>query len=108
MEKEVVFYHTHDGREPFIDWLNQLRDEFLVNRIWVRIHRIQQGNYGDHKRFNGIIEIRMHFGKGYRVYCGEEDSKVVVLLMGGDKSSQDKDIKQALEYWRDYDEQKEI
>ena len=108
MEKVVVFYHTREGKEPFIVWLNQLGDEILENRIWVRIHRIQQGNYGDHKRFNGIIELRMHFGKGYRVYCGEEDSKIVVLLMGGDKSSQDKDIKQALEYGGDYNEQEKI
>jgi len=108
MEKEVITYQTREGKEPFTDWLNRLRDDVLKSRIWARTHRIRQGNYGDHKRFAGIIELRLHFGKGYRVYCGEEGNQVVVLLAGGDKSSQDKDIKQALEYWRDHYEQKKI
>lgn len=108
MEKEVVFYQTREGKEPFSDWLDELEDKILNYRIRMRIHRIRQGNYGDHKRFHGIIELRLHFGKGYRVYCGEEGNEVVILLAGGDKSSQDKDIKQALEYWRDHYEQKEI
>lgn len=108
MEKEVIVYHTREGREPFREWLNHLGNEILESHIWARTHRIRQGNYGDHKRFHGIIELRFHFGKGYRVYCGEEGDKLVILLVGGDKSSQDKDIKQALEYWRDHHEQMEI
>ncbi len=108
MEKEVIFYHTREGREPFTEWLDHLADRTLNYRIEARIHRIRQGNYGDHKRFQGIIELRLHFGKGYRLYCGEEDNRLVVLLAGGDKSSQDNDIKQALEYWRDHYGQKKI
>ena len=108
MGKEVIAYHTREGKEPFTDWLNELEDKTFKYRVLARTHRIEHGNYGDHKRFNGIIELRLHFGKGYRVYCGEDGMKVVILLVGGDKSSQGKDIKQALEYWRDYYEQKEI
>ena len=104
----MVAYHTREGREPFTDWLNELEDRTLNYRIGARIHRVKQGNYGDHKRFQGIVELRLHFGKGYRIYCGEENDKLVILLAGGDKSSQDNDIKQALEYWRDHYEQKEI
>ena len=52
--------------------------------------------------------IAYHTPEGYRIYCGEEDDKLIILLAGGDKSSQDNDIKQALEYWRDHYEQKEI
>ena len=62
------------------------------------------GIMGIIKRFGGIIELRLDFGKGYRVYCAEEGNKIVILLTGGDKSSQDKDIKEALEYWREYHE----
>ena len=78
------------------------------SRIETRINRIEQGNFGDHKRFQGIIEIRMDFGKGYRVYCGEDGNALIVLLIGGDKGSQEKDIEKALEYWRGYHEQKKI
>jgi len=102
--KTVLIYKTSDGKEPFWDWLFSLRDKILRNRIEARIERLKHGNYGDHKRFGGIIELRLDFGKGYRVYCAEEGNKIVILLTGGDKSSQDKDIKEALEYWRAYHE----
>ncbi|MBI5874050.1 MAG: type II toxin-antitoxin system RelE/ParE family toxin [Candidatus Omnitrophica bacterium] len=107
-EKIVVVYKTPGNKEPFSDWLFSLRDKIMRHRIETRIDRIRQGNYGDHKRFHGIIELRLDFGKGYRLYCGEDADMLVVLLIGGDKSSQYKDIKKALDYWRDYHEQKKI
>ncbi len=61
-----------------MEWLASLSDSYR-DRIEARINRIKQGNYGDHKRFHGIIEIRMGFGKGYRLYCAE-DGKVMVLF----------------------------
>lgn len=106
--KTIIVYKSQNDEEPFIEWLFSLRDKILRHRIETRIDRIRQGNYGDHKRFQGIIELRLDFGKGYRLYCGEDGQTLIVLLMGGDKSSQEKDIKKALEYWRDYNEQKEI
>lgn len=63
---------------------------------------MRSGNYGDHKRIKGIVELRLHFGKGYRVYFGEDKKTIVILLFGGEKSTQEKDIKKALEYWEDY------
>ena len=104
MEKEILIYKTREGKEPFINWLFSMRDKTMRHRIEARIDRIKQGNYGDHKRFQGIIEIRLDFGKGYRIYCGEDGKKLVILLIGGDKSSQEKDIQKAVEYWRDYHE----
>ncbi len=103
-EKEILIYKTRDGKEPFIDWLFSLRDKILRHRIETRIDRVRHGNYGDQKRFGGIIELRLDFGKGYRIYCGEEGKKLIILLIGGDKASQNQDIKDALEYWRDYHE----
>ena len=104
IEKNILIYETLEGKEPFIDWLYSLHDKILRHRIEARIERMKHGNYGDHKRFHGIIEIRLDFGKGYRIYCGEVGNKIIILLTGGDKSSQDKDIKEALEYWREYHE----
>jgi len=107
-EKTLLVYKTSGNKEPFTDWLFSLHDKMLRHRIETRLDRIRQGNYGDHKRFHGIVELRLDFSKGYRLYCGEDGHTLVVLLMAGDKSSQDKDIKKALEYWRDYHEQKKI
>jgi len=108
MEKEIILYQTQDGKEPYTDWINLLNDKLLKQRIETREDRIRYGNYGDHKRFHNIIELRLDFGKGYRIYCGEDGNKLVILLIGGDKSSQDRDIKKAKEYWRDYNEYKKI
>jgi len=108
MTEKTVIVYRHRDKEPFTDWLFSLRDIVTRHRIETRIDRIRYGNYGDYKRFQGIVELRFDFGKGYRLYCGEDGHTLVVLLMGGDKSSQDKDIKKALEYWRDYHEQKKI
>ena len=104
VEKDILIYKTREGKEPFIDWLFSLRDKIIRHRVETRIDTVRHGNYGDHKRFHGIIELRLDFGKGYRIYCGEEGNKLIILLIGGDKASQDKDIKEALEYWRDYHE----
>ncbi|MBF0386336.1 MAG: type II toxin-antitoxin system RelE/ParE family toxin [Candidatus Omnitrophica bacterium] len=108
MTKTIIFYQTLTGEEPVMEWFLSFRDKIYRHRIQARIDRIKQGNYGDHKRLNGIIEIRMDFGKGYRLYCGEEGQVLVILLAGGDKSTQGRDIKRALEYWRDYHDQKKI
>jgi len=108
MERIVLVYRTREGEEPFTEWLFSLRDKTIRQRIETRINRIEQGNYGDHKRFQGIIEVRLDIGKGYRLYCGEDGNALVVLLIGGDKSSQDKDIAKALDYWKEYHEQKKI
>ena len=106
--KTIISYKTQDNKEPFKDWLYSLKDKVSQKRILVRLKRVEQGNYGDHKRFSGILELRFDFGKGYRVYCGEDGNDLVLLLVGGDKSTQDKDIKKALEYWEEYREQKKI
>jgi putative addiction module killer protein len=74
------------------------------HRIETRVDRIKHGHYGDHKRFDNIIEISLNFGKGYRIYCGEDKDTIVILLQGGDKSTQKQDIQKALQYWRDYHE----
>ena len=102
--KRVIIYATLGGKEPFTDWLNQLRDVMARKRILIRVSRLlQKGNYGDCKLIGeGVSELRMFFGSGYRVYFGERGNDLVVLLCGGDKSSQSKDIEKAKKYWQEY------
>ncbi len=74
-------------------------------RIQARVLRFEEGNLGDHKSVgDGVCEARMTFGPGYRIYFGREGAAVVILLVGGDKGTQAKDIRKARAYWADYTE----
>jgi len=108
MQKTLIVYASKDNKEPFTEWLYSLKDRVVRARIEARLIRVEKGNFGDHKRFNGLVELRFDFGKGCRVYCAEDGQYLVLLLTGGDKSHQEKDIKKALEYLEDYNEQKKI
>lgn len=81
----------------FEAWLDGLRDRAAKARIQARIDRIGMGNFGDHKFFSGIGELRITYGPGYRVYFVKRGEVVVILLCGGDKDSQARDIRRALE-----------
>lgn len=101
--KRVIVYAIPNGKEPFTEWLYGLRDVMGRKRILARVSRLQQGNYGDCEPVGeGVSELRLFFGSGYRVYFGERGNDIVVLLCGGDKSSQNKDIQQAKIYWKEY------
>lgn len=94
---------TQDGDKPFTDWLESLKDKTVRYRIKERLDRIAIGNLGDYKSIEkGVYELRFAFGSGYRIYFGKEGNNIIVLLCGGDKSSQKKNIKQAVAYWKDY------
>lgn len=95
-------YITADGANPFRNWLARLALETRA-RIQVRILRFEAGNLGDHKAVgDGVWEARLDFGPGYRVYFAKAGRTVVLLLVGGDKRSQAKDINQAKQYWAQY------
>ena len=102
--KQVIVYAKEIGKEPFTEWLYSLRDVMGRKRILARVSRLQQGNYGDCEPFgDGVNELRMFFGSGYRVYFGEQgNNNIIVLLCGGDKGSQSKDIEQAKVFWKEY------
>lgn len=103
LEKTIVMYVTPNGRKPFDEWLEGLWDEVAVARINVRLNRVRNGNFGDAKSVGkGVHELRFNFGGGLRIYFGMDGDKLVILLMGGDKRSQVKDIMRAKEYWYDY------
>jgi len=102
IQKEVIFYADGNGREPFTEWLYSLRDSKGRRCILIRLHKLKEGAYGDCKPVGeGISELRVFLGPGYRVYLGERENKIVVLL-GGDKDSQKNDIQQARYYWKEY------
>ncbi len=103
--RELKVYESPSGTAPFDDWLESLRDVKNRARIQVRLDRLEQGNFGDCKPVGeGVLELRLDFGPGYRVYFAEDGPTIVLLLIGGDKSTQDKDIKTARNYWREYKE----
>jgi putative addiction module killer protein len=101
--KSVLAYRTRDGRLPFDNWLRELRDTNAVARILARIGRVRRGILGDCKSVGeGVSELRVAYGPGYRVYFGQRGETLVVLLCGGDKRTQERDIRQARLYWSDY------
>lgn len=103
--KELQIYRTPNGQEPFTEWLKSLQDRRTRKRIQARIDRIESGNLGDHKSLgDGVFEFRLQFGPGYRIYFGEVNNTIILLLCGGDKSSQDRDIERAKIYWQEYKE----
>ena len=103
---EVIFYSDSTGKEPFKKWLNSLNNS-IVRRIDQRLLRLSIGNYGDYKFLaQGVYELRLAFGSGYRIYFGKDGYKIVVILSGGDKKTQKKDIQAAIEYWNKYKERK--
>lgn len=100
---QLLRYCGIDGREPFSEWLHSIRDKVAQSRIRVRMRQVQAGNFGDCESVGqGVIELRVHVGAGYRVYCGRYGKTVVLLLCGGDKASQDGDVKRAKKLWSEW------
>lgn len=100
-------YITQAGRSPFREWLDTL-DLPVRARIQARVLRCEMGNLGDHKSVEGgVWEARLMFGAGYRIYFGKDGNSIIVLLVGGEKSSQSEDISRAKGFWRDYLEAKQ-
>lgn len=102
-QRTVKIAQLSNDRAPFIDWLDSL-DKVTKSRIQSRLTRLLENNFGDHKKIdNEISELRLKFGSGYRIYYTEIDNVIVLLINGGDKSSQNKDIQKAkkiLQDWR--------
>lgn len=100
VEIEIREY-TRDNRAFFSEWLNDL-DRTVKARVLTRIDRVARGNMGDTRSVgDGVFELRLDFGPGYRVYFGREGQEVIILLLGGDKDSQSKDIERAKELLTD-------
>jgi putative addiction module killer protein len=100
---EVLIYEDEFGYSAFSEWLKNIGDKSIRSKILTRLDRVKAGNFGDYKYLeNGVFELRFMFGPGYRIYFGKVEERVIVLLQGGDKSSQKKDILKAIEMLHKY------
>lgn len=100
-EREVLYYRTTLDVHPFREWRSRITDDTRT-AIDVRIARFRGGNFGNSKPLGGgVIENKIDFGPGYRIYYGTDGGKII-LLCAGDKSTQALDIKRAKTYWNDY------
>ncbi len=110
----IEHYLTADGQKDlYIDWLRRLRDSQAKVAVVRRVARIEQGNFGDHKFCrDGVWELRVDVGPGYRLYYALSGQRVVLLLCGGDKRTQSADIDRAVACWEDWqlrgDDEKQI
>ena len=100
---QIIHYLAADNRDIYQEWLDGLRDLRARVTIQRRVDRLVSGNFGDH-RFcrDGVWELRIDVGPGYRVYYARSRKTIVLLLCGGDKRTQDADISRAVAYWQDY------
>ena len=100
---EVQTYLSPDGRDVYAQWLAELADRQARARVLVRVGRMASGNFGDCKPVGeGVWELRIDQGPGYRVYYAMAGAVVVLLLCGGDKGTQDADIERAIGFWKDW------
>ena len=99
--KRIIIYEAPNGKEPLVSWINSL-DWSIRLRVKKRIERLKSGNLGDFKCINdGLYELRMHFGAGYRIYVRIEEGGTIHLLCGGCKSRQQRDIELAKKFIKD-------
>jgi len=100
---ELRYYQTRDGRQPFVEWLAGLTDKEARARIQARLDVVATGSLGDVRPVGeGVLELRISWGPGYRVYFARIGQLVVLLLCGGDKRTQDEDIKTAKDHFKDF------
>ena len=101
--REIQEFINAEGRAPYQEWVNSLKDVKTRARIRQRVDRLELGNMGDCESVgDGVYELRLDFGPGYRIYFGQIGTTIVLLLCGGTKKKQQQDIDQAKKYWKDY------
>lgn len=99
---EVLEYVTEDYKKPYSEWYNSVRDARTRLILARRIAGLKRGNLGDFKVFDTLLELRIDYGPGYRIYCGKKGKTFVILLCGGTKRTQNQDIRTAQAYWKDH------
>ncbi|MCW5222407.1 type II toxin-antitoxin system RelE/ParE family toxin [Verminephrobacter aporrectodeae subsp. tuberculatae] len=100
---EIKHYITDEGRDVFGDWRSKVKDVKARIAIDRRLYRVELGNLGDHKPCRqGVWELRIDTGPGYRIYYAQAGQTVVLLLCGGTKHAQDADMTKACEYWQNW------
>jgi putative addiction module killer protein len=101
---KVAEFHVGPDKSPYWDWFRSL-DKKTQTRIFDRVKRLERGQFGDYKKIDhSFYELRFFFGPGYRVYFGDHRGTLILLLAGGDKASQARDIRTAKQYWKTFQE----
>lgn len=99
---EILYYQKVNGERPFEIWEKSQADPLIRSKLASRLRRLAEGNFGFFERYGDIIELKDRGGSGYRVYLGMDGARLVILLCGGNKSSQDQDWNNARKNWEDY------
>lgn len=100
---ETITYQDRNGHKPYAEWLDSLTDRQAKARILVRVNRMAAGNFGDCKPLrDGVLELKIDIGPGYRVYLSRQGPLLVLLLCGGDKTDQSRNIERAIAYLKDW------
>jgi putative addiction module killer protein len=103
IEREIRKLQLENGRVPFDDWYRSLLDKKVRAAVDIRLARVRLGNFGSHRHVGeGVNELKIDLGPGLRVYYGEHDRKIVLLLGGGDKGTQQRDINNAIKLWKQW------
>ena len=103
---QIARYVGSDGADEFGSWFRRQSSEVRA-RVQTRLDRVELGNFGDHRAVGaGVFELRIHHGPGYRVYFGRDGDELVILLAGGAKTRQQRDIGRAIESWSAYKREK--
>lgn len=103
---EIREYTNPEGGSPFADWFNDL-DAQAAAKVTTALVRMEQGNFSNVKGVGaGVLEYRLDFGPGYRIYFGKDGERLVILLAGGTKKRQQRDIEDAQAHWEDYKQRK--
>ncbi len=104
-EWKIDYYLDKNGAAPFREWFESLRDVKVQAILDARLARLRLGNFGHCDPVDaGVLELKIYYGPGYRIYFGQLAGRIVLLLCGGDKSTQRKDIREAHRYWLRYRE----
>jgi len=105
---ELRQYHTAANRSPYADWFNRL-DAIAAAKTLIALSRVESGNTSNVKTVGeGVNELRVDFGPGYRIYFGWDGPTLIILLGGGTKKRQNRDIGKCHEYWKDYKSRKKL
>ena len=100
---DIRVYRTKNGVSPFKRWLAGIEDRNSLYVINERISRMRLGHFGNYRDLkDGVFELKIPYGPGFRVYFSVAGKKLILLLIGGNKSSQKRDIEQAKEYWNEF------
>lgn len=100
--KRIEIYQTANGKRPFEDWLKRLDKKVQVRIDSKIMNQLAAGGALTKPLDEDLFEVKLDFGPGYRVYCGDHTDALIIVLCGGDKSTQSKDIEKARDYWYDF------